>query len=145
MLPTAAHAATAAAAAAVPIKDTIVAIYGLLASLLVHKEPLVSEELEALDLSSRVRIVAAFLDDLAKLSNYKSIELAKRDLANTLEDIKAALERLHALTKTYSEAFFASWRYGATLQSYLHLVIALSERLKQRQHMLVTLLPLNHL
>ena len=144
MLPTAAHAATAAAAAAVPMKDSIVAIYGLLASLLVRKDPKITEELEALDLSSRVRIVAAVLDDLVELTNYKSIKLAKQDLAATLEDIKAALERLNALTETYSEAYFASWRYG-TLQACLCTVVTLSGRLKQRLARLLLLMPLNHL
>ena len=144
MLPSAAHAATAAAAAAVPIKDTIVAIYSLLGRLLVHKEPIVSEELESLDLTARVRVVAAFLNDLHGLTSYESIELAKQDVADTLEDIKAALERLHTLTKTYSEAFFASWRYGATLQASLQIVVTLSERLKVRLARLIMLLPLKN-
>ena len=142
MLPTAAHAATAAAAAAVPIKDTIVAIYSLLGSLLVHEEPFIANKLETLDLSARVRVVGALLKDLDSPTKFKSIELAKQDLANVLEDMKAALEKLHARTKTYREAFFASWRYGAALQASLQTVVALSRLLERRLATLIMLLPL---
>ena len=144
MLPTAAHAATAAAAAAVPIKDTIVAIYSLLGGLLVHEEPFIANKLETLDLSARVRVVGALLKDLDSPTKFKSIELAKQDLANVLNDIKAALERLHALTTTYREAFFASWRYGAVLQASLSTVVALSMLLERRQKQLLLLLPLKN-
>lgn len=131
-----------ATAAAVPVKDTIVAIYRLLGTLLKHEEIFVLENLEVLDLSARVRIVAAFLDDLAGLDKFKSIQLAKCDLSECLIDLKASLERLRTLAKTYSEAFFASWRHGTALQACLNTVHTLSERLKQRLNRLITLLPM---
>jgi len=145
MLPVAAAVVTTSAALKVvpTLKETSLAVYALVSNFYAANDLGIAARLKHLDLDARARVIEALVLDLdVESTQCASVRVARDCLRETMAELRVALESLHACTRMYKRVYFATWRYGAQLESELQRVSRLSHVLRKRTFLLVQILPL---
>jgi len=148
MLAASAAAVTTSAVSAMKVvpslKETTMSVYALVQTLYSSHDSEVSTRIKHLDLEARAKVIEALVNDLDSVEAKRctSVVVAREFLRGTMIELRKALETLRTCSEIYNEAYFASIRYGSTVELAIASVTACSAMLRKRTEMLVQVLPM---